>query len=372
MGGIKAVLSKHYIDNLSEEVKKGMTEKASQGIYPSLAPYGYLNVREQRKSIIKIDPQAAPFVQRMFELYAAGTYSLLALRKKMLEEGMVYRNGKNFYKSKIETILKNEFYTGIFYWNGKRYENASHDPLISRELFQRVQDILINPRKSKSKKGMFLYTNLITCGVCGCTLTAELKKGKYIYYHCTGFKGNCKQGYIRQESLEEQFESLLSQIKITDEVKEIVLEAMRESLKDKIEYHNNLIEEIERQIKLLQKRIDQSYLDKVDGKISEEFWQTHTKKWITDKDEMSMKLVSTQRADANYLENANFILELAKNAAQWFKNGNSEKKRRILDILISNCSYRDGNIDVELKSAFGAILENTKTRNWCARQDSNL
>ena len=46
----------------------------------------------------------------------------------MIAEGMVYRNGKNFHKSKVEVILKNEFYTGIFYYGkAKRYENASHE-----------------------------------------------------------------------------------------------------------------------------------------------------------------------------------------------------------------------------------------------------
>lgn len=279
----------------------------------------------------------------------------------------VYKNGKNFYTSKIETILKNEFYIGAFYWNGKKHENASHEPLISSELFQRVQNILINPRKSKSKKGIFPYTNLISCGVCGCSLTAELRKNKYIYYHCTGYKGNCKQKYIRQEALEEKFTELLNQIHITDEVQQIILETMRESLKDKITYHNNLVEGLEQQIKILQKRVDQAYLDKLDGKISEDFWQAHTHKWLADKEELSLKLLSAQRADAHYLENANFILELAKNAALWFKNGNPEKKRRILDILLSNCSYKDENIDVELKSAFGVLLENAKTRNWCAQ-----
>ncbi len=370
--GIKVLLAKNYIDNLSEEVKKGMTEKASQGIYPSSAPYGYLNVRENGKSLIKVDPQAAPFVQKMFELYSTGTYSLLTLRKKMVADGMIYRNGKNFYTSTVETILKNEFYVGVFYWKNKKYENATHVPLISPELFQRVQNVLINPRKSKSKKGLFPYTNFISCGICGCALTAELKKGKYIYYHCTGSKGNCKKNYIRQEALEAQFIALLSQIKITDEVQEIVLETMRQSLKDKIEYHNNLVEGLERQIKLLQKRVDQAYTDKLDGKISEDFWQVNTSKWLAEKEELSLKLVSAQKADTYYLENAHFVLELAKNAAQWFEDGNTEKKRRVLEALISNCTYKDGNIDVELKPVFAMILESSKNRNWCARQDSNL
>jgi hypothetical protein len=52
--------------------------------------------------------------------------------------------------------------------------------------------------------------------------------------------------------------------------------------------------------------------------------------------------------------------------------GNVVKKRRVIDILTSNCAYRDGNIDVKLKPAFGELLKTVKTGNWCARQGSNL
>jgi len=244
--GIKALMAKNYVDNLSEEVRKGMEEKAAQGILPTRAPFGYLNARENGKKIIKIDPQAAPTVKKMFELYATGSFSLLTLRKKMIADGMVYRNGKNFHKSVLETILKNEFYTGALIWDGKRYENALHEPIISKELFNQVQNTLVNPHKSKSKKGLFPYTNLIICGVCGCSLTAEIKKGKYIYYHCTGHKGNCNQLYLRQEKIEMKFEELLENIHISDEIQEFILKGLRESFKDKMEYHNNIISQLEK------------------------------------------------------------------------------------------------------------------------------
>jgi site-specific DNA recombinase len=221
--GLRSVMAENYLDNLSEEVKKGLTEKAAQGTYPSTAPYGYKNERIDGKKMIVVDHTSAPYVQRMFELYATGSYSLKTLRKNMLEEGMVYRNGKNFYISKIETILNNEFYTGIFYWKGKKYENATHAPLISTELFNTVQEVMTTPYKSKSKKGLFPYTNLITCGVCGCALTAEIKKGRYIYYHCTGYKGNCNQPYLRQEELEKEFTALLNNIVVSDEMMALVL-----------------------------------------------------------------------------------------------------------------------------------------------------
>lgn len=75
------------------------------------------------------------------------------------------------------------------------------------------------------------------------------------------------------------------------------------------------------------------------------------------------------KADTQYLENARFIIELSKNAAGLFKNGNSVGKRRVIDLLTSNCSYDDGNIDIELKPVFGVVLESSKTRNWCALSD---
>ena len=308
----------------------------------------------------------------MFDLYATGSYSLLKLRNKMIADGIVYRNGKNFYTSKVEHILKNDFYTGVFHWQGIKYANASHEAIVSTELFQRVQTMLNNPHKSKSKKGLFPYANLMKCSICGCSLTAELKKEKYIYYRCTGYKGNCKQPYLRQEIVEQEFEKILQSLTITPEAHEIILQGLHSSLVDKMEYHNKIVGQTERQIKFLQNRIDQAYLDKLDRKISEEFWQTHTSSWLEEKERLTTKLGSLQKADRNYLENANLVIELARKALPLFKKQNSDQKRRLINILVYHCSYKDGKLDVELKPVFKMMVESKKTRKWCARQDSNL
>jgi len=362
--GIKTLMAKNFVDNLSEESKKGMTEKAEQGTYPSYAPYGYLNKKINEKKVIVIDPDSAPFIKRMFELYATGSHSLKSLRLKMIEEGMVYRNGKRLYKSNVDKMLKNEFYTGMFIWRGKRYENASHEPIVSKELFQKVQQMFSGSRKSKSQKGLFPYCNLMICGCCNCAISAQIQKGKYIYYHCSGYKGNCKQPYVRQESIEQQFEKVLHKIKISKELQEMIFKGLRESLKDKIEYHNTCVANMEREIKILQHRIDQSYLDKLDGKISENFWKTQTDKWLVEKEKLSLKLVRQQKADTNYLKNADIILELARKAAALFKQGNAQQKKQIVNLLVSNCSLKDGKLDIELRSPFRKLLESANTENW--------
>lgn len=370
--GLKALMSKQTVDNLSEEVRKGMKEKAEQGVYPSHAPYGYLNDGTKGRRYIKLDPDAAPYVKKMFELYATGTFSLLKLRKQMLDDGMVYRNGKNFHRSTVELILKNEFYTGVFYWNGVKCENASHPAIVSKELFNQVQGLLMNPNKAKSRKGLFPYTNLISCGLCGCYLTAEIKKEKYIYYRCTGSKGKCSQIYLKQEFLDAEFERLLESIYIPEEAQKLILQGLKENLKDKIEFHDNSVKQIEQQVAVLQKRIDKSYTDKVDGKIDEEFWQQHTARWLADKEQLTMKLLSHQKTDTCFMENANLILELAKKASGLFKTRNAEQKRNLIKLITSNCILKDGKVELELAEPFKQIMKTKESGNWCARQDSNL
>src|SRR5207245_4931831 len=98
--GMHLVLARHYIENLREKVKKGMREKAEQGMYPGRAPFGYRNNTAERK--IEIHPQNAAIVKRIFELYASGRYSLAELRKIVRAE-----TGKTLSKSHFHTTLTN-------------------------------------------------------------------------------------------------------------------------------------------------------------------------------------------------------------------------------------------------------------------------
>src|SRR5215470_3607831 len=92
MHGIKVLMAKNYIDNLSEEARKGMQEKAEQGIWPTVAPLGYRNVgRPDGKRIIEPDPKSAPIIARLFEWYATGTLSLKEAAQKAKAAGLVYR-----------------------------------------------------------------------------------------------------------------------------------------------------------------------------------------------------------------------------------------------------------------------------------------
>ncbi|MFQ5902032.1 MAG: recombinase family protein [Thermodesulfobacteriota bacterium] len=223
--GIKVLMAKNYIDNLSEEVKKGMREKIEQGGFPGKAPVGYIN--NTKTHTVDVDEEKAGFIRKLFEWYTTGKYSLDDLRKKCKERSFVTRRSeKVISRSNVEKILKSIFYTGFFKWNGGFYK-GSHTPIVSQEIFDRVQKVFKNHNKPKKRERDFAYKGLLTCGNCGCAITAEIKKSKYIYYHCTGFKGKCGEPYLREETLEEKFGDPLKYFRIDRERFQWIKEALK-------------------------------------------------------------------------------------------------------------------------------------------------
>ncbi len=143
MHGIKVLMAKNYIDNLSEEARKGMQEKAEQGIWPTKTPLGYRNVASSDgKKIIEPDPEIAPQIARLFEAYAAGNLFLKDATRQARASGLAYpRSGAPVPLSTVHTILRNRLYSGDFDWSGKPV-TGRHAPIVSRELWEQVQDVL--------------------------------------------------------------------------------------------------------------------------------------------------------------------------------------------------------------------------------------
>lgn len=213
--GIKVLMAKAYIDNLSEETRKGMLEKAQQGHWPSFAPLGYLNVKGgQGRNIIAVDPELGPIATRLFDWYATGLYSLKDVTAKARAAGMRYRkSGRPVGASTVHSLLRNRLYAGSFEWRGETYQGV-HEPLVSPDIWEAVQQILDERSTAniRAKPRRFPFTGLIKCGHCGCALVAQIQKGKYIYYRCSGFRGKCPERFVRQEVLEEHFVELLRKL----------------------------------------------------------------------------------------------------------------------------------------------------------------
>jgi len=132
--------SKYFVDNLSENTKRGLRQKLRRGEMPGYAPLGYLNDL-QKHTIIK-DPERFRLVKKIFDI------GLLTRKEKMLSVSMV------------QSILQNPFYYGIFRYNGELHQ-GKHEPMITKKLFDKCQSVLSDrsrPQKRKVKEVCFSRT----------------------------------------------------------------------------------------------------------------------------------------------------------------------------------------------------------------------
>lgn len=362
MHGIKVLMAKNYIDNLSEETRKGMLEKAEQGIWPTVAPLGYLNVMGPNgKKIIEADPELGPIITQMFEWYASGRYSLKELGRKAKGAGLVFRKSRQAVPiSTIHKILRNRLYTGNFEWLGKRYK-GSHEPLTSTELWERVQGVMDGRHTSKLRGSShnFAFSGLIKCGHCGCAVVGEVKKQKYIYYHCTGFKGKCGEPYVREEVIEEQFSQLLKQLRFDDDAFNWIRKALRESFGDEKQENAEAIKRLIKERDRLQQRIEAIYIDKVDGKIDDEFHDRMHDEWREEQERCLRGIERCQTADDSYMDEGVGLLELAKDAHRLFEKQSAGEKSRLLNFVLSNCSWKHAKLTAEFKQPFDLLAETT-------------
>lgn len=274
MHDIRLAMARNYSENLREEVKKGMNEKASQGTYPGRAPFGYRNNKATRA--IEVDPEKAAITQHVFELYASGRYSLLALSKELQRVSGTYISKTNLHK-----MLTNPFYVGRFEWSGQTYQGTQ--PLfISPDLFAQTQEVLHGHNKPKYSKHDIAFRGMLTCAYDNCTVTAELKKNKYVYYRCSGYRGKCELPRFHEQEIVERLGHVLQDVYIPEKV----VRGIESSLQQvHVQMRNQAAQErarLERELTTLHNHMDAAYMDKLDSKIPKEFWERKQTDWQTE------------------------------------------------------------------------------------------
>lgn len=249
-------------DNKVVNVKRGMRARCEMGLYPCIAPTGYMNSKNvDKRCHIEIDPERAPTVKKMFEKIA---YENLTGRRLYfwLKDEVKYktRTGKPLHLGNLYMILRNHFYYGTFQYpkNSGEWYKGAHEPLISKALFDQVQEKIQvqNTRGGGMQTKEFAFTKLMSCALCGSGITADEKyktqkngnTHRYVYYGCC--KSNdrsCTSGYINEDDLVEQLVALMDKIEFNDI-------GMRQKIKAEIERHkkfqSGLLGEKESKIKV--------------------------------------------------------------------------------------------------------------------------
>jgi len=359
MHGIQVVIARNYIENLKEEVKKGMREKAEQGIYPSRPPIGYQN--NKLSHTIEVDPRKAPIACRIFELYGSGQHSTASVRKAVKDEfGIDLANGY------LNKILKNPFFKGQFWWDGRLYR-GTHTPLVSVESFEQVQAVIRGHNKPHYRTHDFAYRGLLTCAYDNCKVTAEIKKERYTYYRCTGFRGKCRLPYFREEELGDRLGQILKDIHIPDNILAQLQESLLNDKSRDEDIRNQQSVRFAQRLTQVRRRMDQAYQDKLDGKISEEFWMRKSLEWQAEENQVQESIQALETARPERLLDAARILELANKAYFLYVRQDHAERAKLLKMVLSNCGIDAVSLYPTYRKPFDLIFQRNKTEEWRAR-----
>ena len=354
--------SKYYVDNLSENVKRGLRQKLRNGVWPAKAPYGYVNNPKTRG--IDVDSEKSKAIKRVFEMFAEGNRTFTDIAKYLRRFGLMRKNEKPLHINEIRQILSNKFYVGIMFYNGE-YHNGNHKCLISKELFQKAQEEIQRRSKHFKKSYRFPFLGLARCSECGAAITAEQhtkfykttnRKVTYIYYRCTKKLGPCSQTPITSFEMEEKIRKVVSDVVLPqswankwlkflerDELQE------RQSSKATIQNLKTEIQEIDRK----QNTLLDSYLDSV---VDPETYKSKKNEMFETKLKIQEEITKVEDTGSSWLEP---MREFVKCALQEQKiaraKNNCEELAFFAKRVGSNFFLSDRQISAEYIKGFSAL-----------------
>lgn len=355
---IRVSVSQYYTDNLSEEVKKGQKEKIAQGWMPSKAPIGYRTIGEKGHKTHVLDEEKAPLIKIMFELYATGDYSILKLNSAMFELGLRTRGGNRLVKSRMASILGDPFYYGKVRWNGDIYD-GKQEPLISKELFDAVKNTLRSKNTPKYSKHFYLFKGILVCKECGGTITWERHKG-HIYGHCNYWYKECSQKkWFKEHEIETQIISILSGLRFKQSgIFEWVRKALKDSHKDTKDVHSSAMSTLHTRLEQIQQRMDRLYDEKLDQKITEDFYKTKFREYSDEKDQIIGSMQKHADTDNKYFEFNNNLFELAQRSQEIFSSiQDVDQKRASLRLIFKDLRIDKGMLVYEHTEAFKLLID---------------
>jgi len=175
-------------------------------------------------------------------------------------------------------------------------------------------------------------------------------------------------------------------LSFSKEVLEWVTRALRESHEDERKFHDDAIGKLQTEHRHLQDRIDAMYMDKLDGRIDNKFFDRKAGEFRFEQCRIMRDIEAHQTANRSYIEDGIKLLELARRAHELFESQPAAEKRKLLDFVLSNSRWKDGHLEADYRQPFDLIASaafahrqagansgpgNDGFDNWRRERDSN-
>lgn len=346
-------------DRRALNVFVGMRRAKKEGRWMATAPRGYKNITTEEGKRIIVPSVDAPIMRWAFQQLATGVYPIDQIRRECNEKGL--KCGRdNFWQ-----IIKNPVYCGKIFIPAYKDEeahvvNGIHEPIISEELFNKVQDVLSGKRRHKYKYGIkeeFPLRGFMTCPKCGRTLTGSVSTGgsgnKHYYYHCV--KG-CRERH-KIHAIHDSFGERLNELTFNDGIEELYHKITKDVFGTKSSEKSASKRQIQAEIQKNRERITNAQQMMLDGKISAEEYREIKKHYEPLIDKQLREYVDADETDTEFRRFLKKGLCLIKNLENAYNRGPAKDKQTIFrsifkeKLKIENTEVRTG----ELNETFSLI-----------------
>ncbi|MCX6811301.1 MAG: recombinase family protein, partial [Candidatus Berkelbacteria bacterium] len=359
--------SKYYIDNLSENIKRGIRQKLRKGIYPARAPIGYLN--ELRNHTIIKDPEKWVIIKKLFIAYATNEYTLENIQKLAFSWGLKSRTNNKLPLSVIVRILANPFYYGVFQYQGELYEGI-HGPIIERRLFEKVNEIMESRAKSRKTKQdyNFIFTGIFKCAECGRAITAEqhIKKSGLVfrYYRCTKKQTACQQKYLNENNLISQINNIFQKVALPKKWFKPIMDRLNKEENKINQNSKSQIQNLQKEIGEIETKLSKLLDMQLNNTISVDEYKQKKEQLLNQKIDLKQKLSDLERKGNYWLEPMrNFILA-AFQANKLRLSQNLAEKRSFLQKIGSNWQLGGQKINYKPKNEWQIAARSQSFSEW--------
>ncbi len=351
-------------DRRSMNVTSGMRRAMKEGRWMATAPKGYTNKRDENNKPIIIPSEKAKFVRKAFTELAKGTKPAEHIRRELMKEGFICS------RNNFNRLIRNPVYCGSIRIQARGGEEEMvvrgiHEPIISEELFFKVQNVLtVRAKRSKPAKvhktnDIFPLRGFLECPRCGGKLTASGSKGnggRYYYYHCLH---GCRER-VKAEEVNTAFHILLKHYTFKPEVRELFQKVVMDSIKGNSKDISIRLQQIPIEIEKNKKRMESLQDKYVDNEISKEDYSQLKMKYSLDIERLTKERAEINMITSDLSEQLKFCMDILENLSGFYEKADVEGKQAIIgSIFTGKLIYSEKKVRTTKVNEAVSLLINT-------------
>ncbi len=175
--------------------------------------------------------------------------------------------------------------------------------------------------------------------------------------------------WLTEDDLTKQFSALIAQLKMPKNEVEGIVTTLKSSHKDKSEFHNSLLNSYQSEHRKLENRIEKAWEDKIDGSITQSFYEEKRKEYRDKQKVLNSKMGKLQVADEEYYLNSEYLLKIALHAKELFESSEAQEKRLLLKMTLQNLRLEGKIVRYDWIKPFGKIAYYASRLDWLALTD---